>query len=296
VAEITAAAVKALRERTGAGMMDCKGALKDAGGDVEAAIGVLRERGLAKAVKRSGRETSEGAIALAVDGAAGAIVELGCETDFVAKTPDFQSLASALSASAAADAGIDGVDALLDATVDGRKVSDRIAEAVSTMGENIVLKRVVRLEPEGDGVAGGYVHAGGKLGVLVALSTSAKGAEVDALAKDLAMHVAAADPSPVALDRSGVPEDLLERERVLFRRQAEADGKPEKVIDKIVEGRVRKFYSEICLIEQPFVKDPDQTVGKVVESVAGAIGGDIAVAGFVRFKLGESPAGDGEAA
>ena len=292
MAEITAGAVKALRERTGAGMMDCKGALKEADGDVERAIEVLRERGLAKAVKRSGRETSEGTVAIALDGASGAIVELGCETDFVAKTPDFQKLADSLAAAAAADATIDGAEALLAAAVDGSKVSERIATAVGTMGENIVLKRVARLSVPGGGVTGGYVHAGGKLGVLVALKAAAASDEIGALAKDVAMHVAAADPSPVAIDRDGVPEDLVGKERELFRRQAEAEGKPEKVIDKIVEGRVRKFYSDICLVEQSFVKDPDQTVGKVVE----AAGGEVSVSGFVRYKLGESAADDGESA
>ena len=296
MAEITAAAVKALRERTGAGMMDCKGALKEAEGDVDRAIEVLRERGLAKAVKRSGRETSEGTVAIALDGGSGAMVELGCETDFVAKTPDFQTLANSLASAAAADASIDSADALLAAEVDGAKVGDTIAAAVGKMGENIVLKRVARVAADGAGVAGGYVHAGGKLGVLVALATSATGDAVDGLAKDIAMHVAAADPSPVAVDRDGVPEELVAKERELFRRQAEGEGKPEPVIEKIVEGRVRKFYSEICLIEQPFVKDPDQTVGKVVEAAAGDVGGDVSVAGFVRFKLGESAADDGDSA
>jgi len=276
--------------------MDCKAALKEADGDVERAIEVLRERGLAKAVKRSGRETSEGAVAFAVDGGAGAMVELGCETDFVAKTPDYQSLAEALAGVAAANPAIDGPEALLSAELDGAKVSETIASAVAKMGENIVLKRVARLGTAGGGVAGGYVHAGGKLGVLVALTTEASGDAVGVLAKDIAMHVAAADPSPVSVDRDGVPEDLVAKERELFRRQAEAEGKPEKVIEKIVEGRVRKFYSEICLIEQPFVKDPDQTVGKLVEAAAAEFGSPVSVAGFARFKLGETAADDGESA
>ncbi len=287
MAEITAQAVKALRERTGAGMMDCKKALGEADGDVEKAIAVLRERGLAKAVKRSGRETSEGTVAVALDGPQGALVELGCETDFVAKTPDFQGLAASLATVAAADAGVDSAEALLDATVDGEKVSERIANAIGTMGENIQLKRVARLAVAGAGRTGGYVHAGGKLGVLVALATEASGAEVEALAKDVAMHVAAADPSPVSVDRDGVPGELVEKERELFRRQAEQEGKPEKVIERIVEGRVKKFYGEVCLLEQAFVKDPDRSVGQLLEDAAGSAGAPIAVSGFVRFKLGE---------
>jgi elongation factor Ts len=289
VAEISAGVVKTLRERTGAGMMDCKKALADAGGDADRAVELLRERGLAKAVKRAGREASEGAVAIAAVENAGAAVELRCETDFVAKTPDFQELAASLARLAASSKGLGDADALLAATLDGETVSERIAAAMSRIGENIVLKRAGRIEAPAGGLVGGYVHAGGKLGVLVALR--APGAEpARALAKDLAMHVAAADPSPVAIDRSGVPAELLERERELYRRQAEQEGKPAPVIEKIVEGRVRKFYAEVCLLEQPFVKDPDHSVGKLLESAAGPLGGPVAVTGFLRFKLGEAPA------
>jgi len=287
VAEISAGVVKALRERTGAGMMDCKKALADAAGDAERAAELLRERGLAKAVKRAGREASEGAVALALQGSKGALVELRCETDFVAKTPDFQKLAHALAELAASDEKLGDANALLGASLDGEKVSERIAGAMSTIGENIVLQRVGRLEAPAGGLVGGYVHAGGKLGVLVALGAPG-GERAQALAKDLAMHVAAADPSPVSVDRSGVPGDLLERERVLYRRQAEQEGKPAPVIEKIVEGRVRKFYAEVCLLEQPFVKDPDQTIAKLLEGAVAALGGPVSVTGFLRFKLGEA--------
>jgi elongation factor Ts len=289
VAEISAAVVKALRERTGAGMMDCKKALADADADAERAAELLRERGLAKAVKRAGRETSEGAVAIALEGDAGAIVELRCETDFVAKTPDFQALAAALAKLAASRPGVDSAAALLDAEDGGQKVSERLAAAMTRIGENIVLYRVGRLAAPG-GLVGGYVHAGGKLGVLVVLRAAKPSEAVRALAKDLAMHVAAADPSPVAVDRGGVPADLVERERELYRRQAEQEGKPAAVVEKIVEGRVRKFYAEVCLLEQPFVKDPDQTVTKLLEAAAAAAGGALAVTGFLRFKLGEAAA------
>jgi elongation factor Ts len=289
VAEISAAVVKTLRERTGAGMMDCKKALADAGGDGERAAQLLRERGLAKAVKRAGREASEGAVAIAIEGHAGAVVELRCETDFVAKTPDFQELAASLARLAASNKDLGDADALLAATERGEKVSERIGAAMAKIGENIVLKRAGRIEAPAGGLVGGYVHAGGKLGVLVALR--APGAEAArALAKDLAMHVAAADPSPVSIDRSGVPAELLEREREVYRRQAEQEGKPAPVIEKIVEGRLRKFFAEICLLEQPFVKDPDHSVGKLLESAAGPLGGPVAVTGFLRFKLGEASA------
>ena len=289
MAEISAAVVKALRERTGAGMMDCKKALADAGGDADRAVELLRERGLAKAVKRAGRETSEGAVAVAFAGDAGGMVELRCETDFVAKTPDFQTLAAELARLAAVRPGADSAAALLDAEEGGEKVSERLAAAMTRIGENIVLHRVGRLVAPG-GVVAGYVHAGGKLGVLVALSAPKPSDAARALAKDLAMHVAAADPSPVAVDRAGVPAELVERERELFRRQAEQEGKPAGVVEKIVEGRVRKFYGEVCLLEQPFVKDPDQTVAKLLEAAASGAGGALAVTGFLRFKLGEAAA------
>ena len=286
MAEISAQTVKALREQTGAGMMDCKRALSDAEGEPTKAIELLRERGLAKAVKRAGRETSEGTIAIALDGAVAGIVELGCETDFVAKTDDFQSLASALAGVAAS--GADGPDALLAASIDGESVSDKIAAAGSRLGENVVLKRAQRLAVSGTGASNGYVHAGGKLGVIVGLATDGDASHAGALARDLAMHVAAADPTPLAVDRDGVSSELVEKEAELFRRQAAQEGKPEKVIEKIVEGRIRKYYAEVCLLEQPFVKDPDKSVSQVLEDAAGQLGKPISISGFIRFRLGET--------
>jgi elongation factor Ts len=284
VAAISAAAVKGLRDKTGAGMMDCKKALAEADGNEEKAVELLRERGLAKAVKREGRETTEGAIGIAVGGAAGGMVELGCETDFVAKTDDFQSLATSLSKAVAADPGLDSPDALLGAELGTEKVEETIKAAISKLGENIVLKRVARLEGS---LVGGYVHAGGKLGVLLALG-GVSGDTGEVLAKDLAMHVAAADPSPVSVGRDGVPSDIVDKERELFRRQAEQDGKPAQVIDKIVEGKVNKYYKEIVLLEQPFVKDPDRTVKALLADVAKEAGAEVSVVGFQRFKLGEN--------
>ena len=279
MAEISAKAVKSLREQTGAGMMDCKRALTEADGNIERAVEVLRERGLAKAGKREGRATTEGAIAIALRGSAGGMVEVGCETDFVARTDDFTQLVESLARATADDASITGTAALLDASIEGEKVAERLTAAISRLGENVVVKRVARLSVDGAGVAGGYVHAGGKLGVLVGLA----GSQVDeALAKDVAMHVAAADPTPVAVSREGVPADLLEKEREIYRNQALQEGKPEKVIDRIVDGKLQKFVSEICLVDQPFVKDPDRTVGDLL-----AASGDATVTGFERFKLGQ---------
>jgi elongation factor Ts len=287
MAEISAQVVKELRDKTGAPMMDCKRALADAAGDTAKAVELLRERGLAKAGKRSGKATSEGTIALAQADGAAVLLELGCETDFVAKTPDFQALAGGLAAAALA-AGADSPEALLEVPLDGVKASERIATAIGKIGENIVLKRVARLTIPGGGVAGGYIHAGGKLGVVVGVATKARGEGVSALAKDLAMHVAAADPSPVAIDRDGVPRDLLEREAEIFRIQALAEGKPEKIVDRIVEGRLKKYYSEVCLLEQPFVKDADKSVQKLLAEVGQRVGAPLQVTGFVRFRLGET--------
>jgi elongation factor Ts len=288
VAEISAQAVKALREQTGAGMMDCKKVLTDAGGDLKRAIELLRERGLAKAGKREGRATSEGVIAIATEGASGGIVELGCETDFVARTDDFHQLAADLARTVARDAQAGSAAGLEQAPIDGEKVADRISGAIAKLGENIVVKRAVRVAAPEGGLVGGYVHAGGKLGVLVALATQAADPSLGTLAKDVAMHVAAADPSPVAVDRGGVPRDLLDSERAILRKQAEQTGKPPPVIEKIVDGRIAKFLSEICLVEQPFVKDPERTVGDLLREAGAQLGSAVAVASFQRFKVGGS--------
>jgi elongation factor Ts len=282
VAEISADTVKKLRDATGAGMMDCKRALEEAGGDATKAGAILRERGLAKAVKREGRATSEGVIALALSGKSGAILELACETDFVARTPNFVALAEGLAAAAAADAKLNNAAALLAAKLGGETVENAIKSAVGKIGENIQLKRVERIEVS-SGHVGGYVHAGGKLGVLVALDAPAGGAGLDALAKDVAMHVAAHDPTPVAVDKDGVSAELLEGERAIYRKQAEGSGKPPQVIEKIVEGKIAKFLSEVCLVKQGFVKDPDKTIGKLLDEA----GKGVKIAGFRRFKLGE---------
>jgi elongation factor Ts len=278
VAQISAGDVKALREKTGAGMMDCKKALTDAGGDADKAAELLRERGLAKAGKRAGRATSEGTIGIAIDGDTAAIVELGCETDFVAKTDTFQELAAEVAGVVAASPEATTPETALAAKMGSGTVADKVTATISTVGENIELKRVGRVSADG-GVVGGYVHMGGKLGVIVGLS----GGGTEVLAKDVAMHVAAHDPTPIAVARDDMPADVVEKERELLKREALQSGKPEKVVDKIVEGRINKFYAENCLLEQGFVKDPDQTVGDLLKSS----GGGVSVTAFTRFKLGE---------
>jgi len=257
-------------------MMDCKRALSDADGDVKRAVELLRERGLAKAGKREGRATSEGGIAISVDDGVGAMVEVACETDFVARTDQFGSLLDSLARAVARDAGLTSPEALLEATIDGTQVSEIVTQAIATLGENVVVRRAVRVDV--DGIVGGYVHAGGKLGVIVGVETKESGA--DALAKDVAMHIAAADPTPAAVTRDGVSNELIESERSIYTKQAQQEGKPDKVIPRIVEGKINKYISQICLVEQPFVKDPDRTVGDIL--------GGATVREFHRFKLGEA--------
>ena len=279
MAEISAAAVKTLRDQTGAGMMDCKRALGDADGDSEKAIELLRERGLAKAGKRAGRATSEGTVGMALDGGSAGLVELGCETDFVAKTDEFQGAAVEIAQAVAASGSVSTADDALGCKLGAGSVEDQVGAIASKVGENVVLKRVARIHVD-TGITGGYVHAGGKLGVIVGVA-SASGSDADSgLAKDVAMHVAATDPTPIAVDREGVAADLVEKERDLLTRQAEQTGKPANVIERIVDGRMGKFYQEFCLLEQAFVKDPDKSVGDLLPDGA-------SVTGFVRFKVGE---------
>ena len=287
---ISAADVKTLRTQTGAGMMDCKRALTDADGDMERAVELLRERGLAKAGKRAGRETSEGAIGTAFGAGVAAMVELGCETDFVARTDDYQALVQEIADLVVGDAALTDVEKTLAAQMGEGSVEARVQAAVGKMGENIELKRVARLAV-GEGVTGGYVHAGGKLGVIVGIAANKSDPKLDALAKDVAMHVAAADPTPLAVDPDGIPADVVEAERRVLTAQAEGSGKPENVIEKMVEGRMRKFFAENCLLQQAFVKDPDQSVGDVVAAVAKELGAEARVSEFARFRLGEESSG-----
>ena len=280
MAGISAKDVKALRDQTGAGMMDCKKALTDASGDVEAAMVLLRERGLAKAGKRSGRETSEGSVGIALDGGQGTLVEIGCETDFVARNDKFQALVQKIvDAIAAAGAG-NSLESALKAPCDGTTVEDLIQSNVGVIGENIELKRVVSLSV--DGVVAGYIHGGGSLGVLVAIETSAPDAFAD-VGREVAMHVAAADPTPLAVSRDDIDPAVIEKERQFLTKQALDSGKPENIVENMVQGRLNKFYVEHALVDQPFVKDPDKKIGQVVSEA-----GDGKISAFARFKLGEA--------
>jgi elongation factor Ts len=278
---ISAADVKALRDSTGAGMMDCKRSLVDAEGDIERATELLRERGLSKAGKRAGRDTTEGAIAFSVEGGRGALIELGCETDFVAKTPDFQGLAKRVADAVSAVGGITDLDTALAASMGDATVDDAIKAAVAKVGENIQLKRVASVDVSG--VAGGYIHGTGGLGVLVALETDKAGEAVETVVRDVAMHVAAHDPTPIAIDRDDMPAEAVEKERSFLTNQALESGKPENVVEKMVDGRINKFFADNCLVEQKFVKDPDKSVRDLLAAAEAG-----RVARFVRFKLGEA--------
>jgi elongation factor Ts len=288
MAEVTAALVKQLREQTGAGMMDCKTALTESDGDLENATDWLRKKGLAAAAKKAGRLASEGLIGLKVEGPRGVVVEVNSETDFVARNQDFQQLVRTI-ADLALTTG--HLDRLLQATVpsSGRAVADEIAQTIAVIGENMSLRRVAAVEV-GEGVVGSYVHAAlapglGKIGVLVGLQSAGDPDQVGALGKQLAMHIAAAKPMTVSVDR--LEPSQLARERAIYAEQARASGKPDNIIDKIVDGRMRKFYEEVVLLEQAFVIDPDLKVKAAIERVAEAVGSTIVVTGFERFALGE---------
>ncbi|MDP6258096.1 MAG: translation elongation factor Ts [Rhodospirillales bacterium] len=286
--EITAALVKSLREKTGAGMMDCKKALTENGGHMEASVVWLRSQGLAAAAKKAGRAASEGLVGIASNGTKGAVVELNVETDFVARNESFQDFVESLVQIALAGDG--DVEALKAADHPaGENVTEQLTQLISTIGENMDLRRSAVLEVE-NGVVSTYVHNAmkpglGKIGVLVALESTADAAVMGALGKQIAMHVAAS--SPLALTRDDVDADDLERERNILIEQARDSGKPEEIIEKIVEGRLRKYYEEICLLEQTYVINTDNNVEKAVEVAAKEIGAPVSIKGFVRFALGE---------
>ena len=289
MAEITAALVKELREKTGAGMMDCKRALGEVAGDVEQAIDWLRKKGLAAAAKKAGRVAAEGLIGVATDGKIGVVVEVNAETDFVARNDKFQELVTGVTRLAVQHG--DDIAAIKQAHVPAfdNTVEAHLTHLVATIGENMNLRRIARLEVS-EGVVVGYVHNQlvpglGKIGVLVALESAADAATLNTLGRQLAMHVAAA--SPLFLDVASVDGAALERERDVLKEQARASGKPEAIIDKMVEGRVRKYYEEVVLLEQIYVVDGETKIAKVVENAGKAAGKPIKLVGFSRFVLGD---------
>ena len=286
---VTAQMVKELREKSGAGMMDCKKALAETNGDIEAAIDWLRAKGIAKADKKSGRTAAEGLIGVASGGVKAVVVELNSETDFVARNDQFQGLVAGIAKVALETDG--SLDAVSQATypASGKSVADTIKDAIATIGENMNLRRSAALSVE-DGVVATYIHNAvapdlGKLGVLVALQSAGNKDALNAIGRQVAMHVAATNP--LALTSSDVDPAVAEREKQIFIEQARESGKPENIIEKMVEGRMRKFFEEVALLSQSFVINPDQTVGDAVKAAEAEVGAPIVVTGFVRFQLGE---------
>jgi len=288
MADITAALVKELREKTGAGMMDCKKALTETGGDLEQAVDWLRKKGLSQAAKKAGRTAAEGLVGVSASGSRGAIVEVNAETDFVARNETFQGFVAAVASLALDAADVDALKAM-DYPGTGRTVGDELTHQIATIGENMAIRRLARLEVP-NGVVASYVHNAvadglGKIGVIVALESTGDAAKLEALGRQVAMHIAAARPEAVDVD--GVDPSALDREREVLADQARASGKPEEIVQKMVEGRLRKYYEDVVLLEQTWVIDGESKVKKVVEAAAGDVGAPVKVAGFVRFTLGE---------
>ena len=272
---ITAAMVKELREKTGAGMLDCKKALVETDGDMNAAVDFLREKGIAKAAAKGDRIAAEGLTAVAVDGNKAALVEINSETDFVAKNERFQSLVQNI-ADAVLRNGSETAEAALASEYEaGKTIETYISEEASTIGEKISLRRVALFTKEDNAAFGSYLHMGGRIGSVVVI----EGTTDEAVAKDVAMHIAAA--RPLYVDRSSVTEEEKAREEKVLTEQAINEGKPANIVEKMIAGRMNKYFEEICLVDQTFVKDPDFKVGKYVESKGGKI------VSFVRFEVGE---------
>ena len=287
MANITAGMVKELRESTGAGMMDCKAALTETNGEMEAAVDWLRKKGLSKAAKKAGRVAAEGLIGLKVAGSKGVLVEVNSETDFVARNDLFQGLVQMI-ADVALDAGID-VEKIKAAKAGSITIGESINDTIAKIGENMSLRRAAALAVK-QGVVGRYVHNSvseglGKIGVLVGLESAGKADELNALGRMLAMHVAASNPQ--AVDSAGLDPAVVAREKDVLAEKFRAQGKPANVIDKIVESGLKTFYKEVCLLEQAYVHDPDKTVAQALKEAEGKVGGPIKVTGFVRYALGE---------
>ncbi|OSM05157.1 translation elongation factor Ts [Magnetofaba australis] len=282
---VTAGMVKELREKTGAGMMDCKKALGETDGDMEAAVDWLRKKGISSAAKKSTRVAAEGKVAAASEGTKGALVEVNCETDFTAKNDGFVGYVDAMAGVVLASGETD-IETLKGQAFPGssRNVGDELTHLVATIGENMSLRRAAVLSVE-SGVVASYIHGGGKIGVLVALESTGDAGKLAELGKQLAMHVAAA--APLFLDRNSVDASALDREKDVLTEQAKASGKPDNIIEKMVIGRINKYYEEVCLLDQAFVIDPDQKVGKVVQAAGKEMGAEIKLTGFARFVLGE---------
>ena len=284
--QITASMVKELREKSGAGMMDAKKALEEVGGDIEAAMDFLRKKGIAKAEKKSSRTAAEGLVAIVSNGTTGSVAEVNSETDFVARNAEFQEFVTNV---AQKSLDVNSVEALLEADYEGKPVKDVLTAKIATIGEHMGVRRIEKVTVS-DGVVAGYVHNAvapnlGKIGVLVGLESTGDKAKLEALGKQIAMHVAAAFPK--YLTRDEVDASDLEREKDVIREQAKAQGKPDDIIEKMLEGRMRKFYEEICLIDQTFVIDGETKISKLLENAAADVGAPVTLSSYARVQLGE---------
>ena len=285
---VTAALVKELREKSGAGMMDCKKALNETNGDMDAAIDWLRTKGLAAAAKKSGRVASEGLVAISVSGTLGALVELNSETDFVSRNDDFQTFAKTLSSLALTASDIEALKAM-DYPNTGRTVAEELTHKIATIGENMSLRRMEKVSVESGAIVP-YIHNAtadglGRIGVLVGLSSSADSAVLSGLGKQIAMHIAATTPASISVD--DLDPEMVARERDVLIEQAKASGKPQEIAEKMVEGRLRKYYEEVVLLEQTFVIDGESKVGNVIKAAAKDAGADIKLTHFAHFILGD---------
>ena len=287
---ITASLVKELREKTGVAMMECKNALKETEGDIDAAIKILRERGEAKAEKKASRDANEGIIvaALAESGKSGVLVEINCETDFVAKNENFQAFVGEVAATVLAG-NVTDLEAAKALPKGDETLEGFIKTKVLEMGENLQFRRFDRLTLNREGAVASYIHLGGKVGVLIEVSSekaeTASSETFKDLVKDLTLHIAAT--SPAGLKREDIPAELVESEKDIFRKQMEGAGKPADILEKIIEGKLGKFYSERCLLEQGFVKEPDTAIKSLLEAKGKELGDTITVNSFLRFGLGE---------
>jgi elongation factor Ts len=289
MAQITAALVKELRDKTGAGMMDCKKALGETEGDIDNAVDWLRKNGLAAAAKKSGRVATEGLIGVFASGVEGAVVEVNAETDFVSRNEAFQHFVEQVAAIAATAKGDIDVISGTDFPDTGRSVADELTHNIATIGENMTLRRAAYLSVS-SGVVASYVHGAlrpglGKIGVLVGLESDAPEDKLQDLGRQLAMHIAAARPESLTIE--DVDTEKLDRERAVLSEQAAASGKPAEIIEKMVEGRLRKYYQEVVLLEQTFVIDNETKIAKVVENASKDLGAPVRLIGFIRFELGE---------
>ena len=290
MAEITAAAVKGLRDQTGAGMMDCKKALTETEGDLKAAVKWLREKGISKAAKKADRAAKEGIVFAQLDeaGKSGVLVEVNCETDFVAKNETYGAFVSELANAVAASGAADLASALAVSHGDGT-IESFVQAKVIELGENLQFRRMERFDLSGAGVVASYIHLGGKVGVLLEVGCgNADTTGTDGfreLVKDLTLHIAAT--APAGLSQADIPAQLIEDEKDIIRKQMENSGKPAEIIEKIVVGKLGKFYSEKCLLEQGFVKDPDTTISALLEAKGKELGDTLTISRFTRFGLGE---------